>query len=250
MIIFGVHPLDELSKTTGFYESDRIYIALKKPRIRIQKIIHKTKKSGAKIIPTSLKNLSILANSENHQGIVLKRIENYSFKTLIMQDIIEQNHGIYVLIDRLNDPQNLGSIIRSMAAFGSKGLILNKKKTPPIGQAVWKVSSGAISRIPILWANGILSFLKRLGDLESQKSYVLIGVDSKGEALSGPRIEKINFQKQKVFLLLGEEEKGISEHLTPELNFRLKIPQSLDIDSLNVGVAAGIFLYRLSSWFE
>ena len=238
--------MDELSKTTGFYKTDHIFTAFRKPNIRIKQIINKARKSGAAINLTSFKALNTLAGSEKHQGIILKRTEHHFFNESSIEEIAQERCGIYVLINRLNDPQNLGSIIRSMAAFGAKGLILNKKKTPPIGQVVWKVSSGAISHIPVLWVNGILNFLNQLDRMVAQKSYVLLGADLNGEALNGSSLKKIDLQNQKVFFLLGDEEKGISEHLMPRLDLKLKIPHSPRIDSLNVGVAAGIFLYYLT----
>ena len=247
-LIYGIHPIDELSKTTGFYETDHLYTCLRKSNPRVQKMLHKARKSKASITLTSVKHLDTLTNAGKHQGIALRRIDRYPLEVLTTEELVRERHGIYILINHLNDPQNLGSIIRSMAAFGANGLILNKKGTPPIGQVVWKVSSGAIARIPVLWVSGILSFLKHLQSLQARKSYFLIGADPRGKVIHEADLRKVDFKNQKIFLLLGDEEKGIAKHLISELDLRLRIPYNSTMDSLNVGVAGGIFLYILSKY--
>ena len=246
-MIYGVRPCDEISKTTGFYQTDVIYISQKSPHIRLQKIIQKAKRSGAKIQQVASKKIEELTSRKKHQGVLLIRCENFIYPEISAQEIVSQPSGLYVLIERLNDPQNLGSIVRSMVAFGSQALIMNKKKTPPLGQVVWKVSTGALSHLPILWSNGCQNFIKKLKEKEiNKRKSCFIGASLIGEPMKSIFLDQIQKKYQKIFLVLGDEENGISAALKNELDFLVRIPHSAKIDSLNVGVAAGIFLHSFS----
>ncbi len=246
-IFYGVRPLDEISKTTGFYGSDIIYLSQRSPHIRLKNIIQKARRSGANIKFTTSLEIDQLSLGKKHQGVLLVRSEKISYPNIKIEEIISQPSGLYVLIERLNDPQNLGSIVRSMAAFGAEALVMNKKKTPPLGQVVWKVSAGALSQLPVLWANGCQNFITKLKEKsKNQIKSCFIGASLSGEPMCVNRLKEIHQEHKKIFLVLGDEERGISRGLLNELDFLLRIPHSPKINSLNVGVATGILLHSLS----
>ena len=246
-IFYGVRPLDEISKTTGFYRSDIIYLSQKSPHIRLNNIIHKARRSGANIKITTSQEINKLSSGKKHQGVLLTRSEKFSYPDIQIEEIVAQRSGLYVVIESLNDPQNLGSMVRSMVAFGAQALIMNKKRTPPLGQVVWKVSAGALSHLPILWANGCQNFIKKLKKKSgNQVKPCFIGASLSGEPVCVNKLKGIHQEHKKIFLILGDEEHGISKYLMNELDFLLRIPQSAKINSLNVGVAAGILLHLLS----
>ena len=243
-IIFGIHPVDELSIKTGFYDTDNIYVAHKKTNIRVQKILRRTKGNKAHIHYVSFSKITQMAQTQKHQGILLKRIENYRINMIREEKVLSSlEWGIYILIDRMNDPRNLGAIIRSMHVFEAKALILPKKNVPALGQTVWKVSCGALSHVPVLHVGGLPSFLNKCHKIDQIR---ILGADIRGKPFELKDIIEIKKEKRKIFLILGSEEKGISKAVLPYLHSTIKIPQSEQSNSLNVSVAAGIMLYLFS----
>ena len=244
-MIYGIRPLEEISKTTGFYPSDVVYIAQRSPHIRLKRIIGKAKRSGARVEMVDAGRVNSLAKQKKNQGVLLARKETSTYPQVTFDELLRQTSGLYVLIERLNDPQNLGSLIRSMVAFDCRALIINKKKTPPLGPAAWKVSAGALSQLPVLWINGCGGFIAKFRTKNSERSLCFIGADTHGESASEKNIQKILQAYKKIFLVMGDEERGISRELKSKLDISLRIPHSEKINSLNVGVAAGILLHSL-----
>ena len=247
-IIAGIHPIDEISKTTGFYESDIIYLSHKEPNPRLQKILFKAKRAGARIEYAPFKKLDEMSQTGKHQGIILKREEEQKYNEFTEDDFIfEHEAGLYVLIHKMDDPRNIGAIIRTMSAFGAKGIILSKTNTPPLGESAWKTSSGALAYMPVLFVNGLPSFLKRCQ--KAQTNMFIVSADINGEHLSNQKIQELKKQYKKILIVLGSESKGVTSSLDEFINLKIKIPQNNSPDSLNVSVAAGIMIYPFSNFY-
>ncbi len=243
-LIFGIHSVEEALKHTGLYNDDILYINKYTSNTRIRDLGRRAGRAKTQINRVDSRVIDeVVGRKVNHQGILLKRQKSYSIVTLTKDTIINSKEpGVYVLIDRLHDPQNLGSLIRSMVAFNVQGLILSNKHVPPVGEVVWKVSSGALAHLPILWISGVTNFLKTL---KKSKDVYIIGADNSGEIITLDWLQDIKILYANIILVLGSEDKGISQAIVPYLDHRVRIEQSMKIDSLNVGVAGGILLYLL-----
>jgi 23S rRNA (guanosine2251-2'-O)-methyltransferase len=145
--------------------------------------------------------------------------------------------SIVLVLDRVNDPQNLGAILRSAAAFGVKAVVLPHRQSAELGGATAKAASGALDMIPIVEVTNLSRTLDQLKDL----GYWRAGLDGRADQTldEAPRFEKLA-------LVLGAEGTGIRRLVAEHCDLMLKLPISERMESLNVSVASGIALYALS----
>ncbi|MEG1351202.1 MAG: 23S rRNA (guanosine(2251)-2'-O)-methyltransferase RlmB [Bacilli bacterium] len=176
--------------------------------------------------------ISRLANG-NHQGIMLD-IEDYKFANL--EDIISDDEdSLIVVLDHLEDPHNVGAIIRTAEAAGVLGIIMPHDRSCGINSTVMKTSAGALENIKICEVINLVNTLKILKD----KGYWIIGTDME----ESTDYRKINY-KGKTVLVLGSEGEGMNRLVKETCDFIAKIPMYGMTNSLNVSVAAGILIYE------
>jgi 23S rRNA (guanosine2251-2'-O)-methyltransferase len=168
---------------------------------------------------------------ENHQRIIAN-IENLPLKPLSLLSI--ENHPLIVILDHLEDPFNAGAIMRTCEGLGVKTIIIAKNRQAPINSGVIKASSGAAYHLNIIQVSNIAQAI-----LHCQKiGYWVYATDSeKGKDLN-------SFSPSKgSALVLGNENKGISQRVSKLVDHHIKIEMKGNIQSFNVSVAAGILLY-------
>ncbi len=154
-----------------------------------------------------------------------------------INEIEPDNDAFYVLPLNIEDPHNLGAIIRSSEIFGAKGVILPKRRGVSITPTVIKSSTGAIFHIKIFEFSGVINTIKEL----KKKSFWIISLDLYGNQ------ELQNFKSIKPFILvIGGEDKGINKKVLEESDFVVKIKTYGKTESLNTSVALGIALYELT----
>jgi 23S rRNA (guanosine2251-2'-O)-methyltransferase len=177
--------------------------------------------------------LEKLSLSLNHQGIVAK-VTPYRYATL--GDLMDLN--ILVLLDSVEDPQNLGSIIRSAYALAGAGVIIPEHRSASVTPAVVKASSGATEQTRIALVPNLRDASREL----KKHGYWLVGLDAKAQKdiRSIPRFDKVG-------LVLGGEDSGIRPVIERELDLMACIPMKGSFNSLNVAQAAVVALYELSA---
>lgn len=154
-----------------------------------------------------------------------------------LNEIEINRDDFYVLPLNIEDPQNLGAIIRSAEIFGAKGVILPKRRSAPITNSVIKTSTGAIFHLKIYEFSGIISSIKEL----KKKGFWIISLDMKGN------IELHKFKPNKPFILvIGGEDKGVNQKVIEESDFVIRIKTFGKTSNLNASVALGIALYELT----
>lgn len=173
-----------------------------------------------------------------HQGMValIESYKTYSLEDLIHSlDLSRQDH-ILVLCDQLEDPHNLGAILRTADAVGVSGVIIGKHRSIGLTQTVAKVSTGAIETIPV---SEVTNLAKSCAYLK-QQGFWIIGADNN---------ETIDYREmprdRNLVLVVGSEGKGISPLVKKQCDYLVKIPMYGTVNSLNVSVATGILLYEL-----
>ena len=176
-----------------------------------------------------------------HQGVALK-VPPYEYAH--PQDLLEQviDRGetpLFVALDGITDPRNLGAIIRSTAAFGGHGVILPQRRSASVNSAAWKTSAGAAARTPVALASNLTSMLK---EFKKQGVFVL-GLDGGGD-VSLPELELAD---RPVVIVVGSEGKGLSRLVTETCDQIVSIPISSATESLNAGIAASVALYQVST---
>lgn len=169
-----------------------------------------------------------------HQGIILD-IPDYEYKEL--SDVLnDETLDFVVLLDHLEDPHNLGAIIRTCEAAGVKTIILPRDRQVQVNATVMKTSVGTLDNIDLVSVSNLVNAIERL----KGNGYWIVGtaldnsVDYRSIDYSG-----------KIALVIGNEGKGISELVSKKCDFLAKIPMYGETNSLNASVAAGIMIYEV-----
>lgn len=222
--------------------SKELYIATRlEADDRTREIIKLAGQRGLHILEADRLEIDRIARSHAHQGIVLKVLpyEYASLNSLVDKAKAWQGNGgpvpLFVALDGVTDPQNLGAVIRSAAAFGASGIILPERRSASVTAAAWKVSAGAAAHLPV---SRVVNLNKAIDALHEQGFYA-IGLDGGGSALVGDT----GFEKDPLVIVLGAEGKGLSRLVSEKCDVIAGIPISGKVESLNASVAAGIALY-------
>ena len=163
-----------------------------------------------------------------HQGIVMK-IADYEYK-----DISELNSDIIVILDHLEDPHNLGAIIRTCEAVGITDIIIPKDRSVSINSTVMKTSAGCLDRVNICQVTNLVQSINYL----KKKGYWIIGTD-----MIGTDYKNINYSG-KIVIIIGNEGRGMSRIVKESCDFVASIPMKGKVNSLNASVAAAIILFE------
>ena len=167
---------------------------------------------------------------EHHQGIVLE-IEDFQYSEL--EEIMKDN--FLLMLDHLEDPHNLGAIIRSAEAAGITGIILPKDRSVTVTDTVIKTSAGAINNLKIVKVTNLVDTIKKL----QKENFFIYGAD-----MEGTDIREAKFAPKKV-LVRGNEGKGISKVVEKNCDEMIRIPMKGEINSLNASVAAAILIFKM-----
>lgn len=167
--------------------------------------------------------------SGNHQGIILE-VNDYDYASIdeIMDD------KVVVMLDHLEDPHNLGAIIRTCEAAGVKSIVIPKDRAVKVNSTVIKVSVGAIKNVRIVMVNNLVNTLKELKD----NGFWVIGTD-----MQGADYRTLDYSG-KVVLVIGNEGKGLSRLTRENCDFMARIPMRGEVNSLNASVAAALVIYE------
>ena len=175
-----------------------------------------------------------------HQGVAIKvPAYEYADPVTLLQDAISRAQvPLFVALDGVTDPRNLGAIVRATAAFGGQGVIVPQRRSAGMTAAAWRTSAGAAARLPVALAgnlnNTIVDF-KRAG-------VFVIGLDGGGDV----QLPGLDLATSPLLIVVGSEGKGLSR-LTAELcDAIVSIPIDSATESLNAGIATSVALYEVS----
>lgn len=168
--------------------------------------------------------------SFNHQGIILQ-VPDYKYVSL---DEIKENTSFIVLLDHLEDPHNLGAIIRTCEAAGVEYIIIPKNRSIEINSTVMKTSAGALENMKIVQVTNLVQTMKHL----KKQGFWFYGTD-----MDGQNYTELSYQG-KIGLVIGSEGFGMSRLVKEECDFIASIPMKGKINSLNASVATGIVVYE------
>ena len=192
--------------------------------------------SDVKVYFKTKKELDKYSTKENllHQGYVAE-IEH--LESPVLKDFIKEKNDITLaFLDGVTDPRNIGSLIRSAAAFGVDGIIIKERNFPSESKLMFKAASGAIEYINIFEVSNINSTLKNLKD----KNFWVYGFDGKGKK----NFTDIEWNGNNV-LLFGSEGSGMHQHTSKYADFLVKININKNIESLNISNSAAIVFHHL-----
>lgn len=180
--------------------------------------------------------LSQLANGASHQGVVAV---GACGKYVTVEDILEISRKkgtspFIIICDEIEDPHNLGAIIRTAESAGADGIIIPKRRSASLNATVFKTSAGAASWLPVARVSNLANTI----DFLKENGVWIYGTDATGEDYSKTDLTG------SIGLVIGSEGFGISRLIMKKCDFLLKLPMLGKITSLNASVAAGIFMYE------
>jgi len=236
--VYGVNPVNEILNSSAAGSVTRIFLqeSLKKPVIQEIRDFAKKNKITLSMVPG--KYLKNLVGDVAHQGVVaVIRSFEYADFSEWLEEIDFSTNPCVLLLDEVQDPHNVGAMIRSAAAFGLSGVIVPTHRQAPVTNAVFKSSAGTIMHIPVIKIGNVNQTLKTL----KKAGFWIAGIHQGGQT----KISEHTFEEPTAFVI-GNEGYGIREKTLELCDFVLSIPMSSDIESLNAAVSTGIACYEWS----
>lgn len=234
-IIFGRNPVLEAIRSGR--EIDRLYIAHGVTSGSISEIIAKCSARGILIKEISSQKLDYYCNGGNHQGVALM-IASHEYSTV--EEILEfaktRNESPFIIIcDEIEDPHNLGAIIRTAESCGVHGIIIPKRRSASLNATVAKTSAGALEYMKVARVTNIANTI----DLLKKEGVWIFGAD-----MDGKDYKKFDYSVP-LALIIGNEGKGIGTLTRKKCDEIISLPMRGKINSLNASVAAGILMYEV-----
>ncbi|MCT4697864.1 MULTISPECIES: 23S rRNA (guanosine(2251)-2'-O)-methyltransferase RlmB [Tenacibaculum] len=200
----------------------------------LDKLLRKNKVSTS-VVPTE--KLDRLSKHSNHQGAVAKisPVDFHDLETLIETTIASDKMPLFLLLDQVSDVRNFGAIIRTAECTGVNGIIIQKSGSAPVNAETIKTSAGAAFKIPICKVDHIKDAMFQLQAADIK----MVAATEKTE----DAVFDVDFN-QPMAIVMGSEHKGVSTSVLKMVDYKAKLPLLGEIESLNVSVACGVFLYE------
>ncbi len=239
-VVFGINPvLEQLrARPEG---AEQLYLAEGMvPKAQAAEILSRARDAGLKVQKLPRERLHALAGGGVHQGVVLEVKE---FEYLELPDLIDAARAdeggrppLIVLLDGIQDPQNFGAILRSAHALGAHGVVIPKDRAVGVTGAVLKASAGAAAHTPVARVTNLSRALEEL----KEAGFWIAAADPEGnQALHEAKLVGA------LALVVGAEGPGVRKGVLEHCDFRLRIPMSGEVASLNASVSAALLLYEV-----
>lgn len=213
---------------------ERIVIARGRHGERTEEIVRQARARGVPVRFEDRVQLDRLAATREHQGIVALAAAK---RALELEDLLATNsrRGLLVLLDGVEDPHNLGAIVRTALAAAAEGVVIPERRAVGLTEAVSRASAGALEHLPVARVKNLPRAMEQL----KEAGYWLIGLDERA-----PKSYTEADFKGSVGVVLGSEGEGLHELTRKRCDFLVSIPTAGPVRSLNVSVAAGVVLFE------
>ena len=233
-VLYGLHPVEEAIRA-GSGRLDHILLARERTA-RLDRLAEMAKAAGVRCSSTTAAELTRLAKTDAHQGAVAAVRER---KFLSLEDLLAVRPRLgkrfFLALDGVEDPHNLGALLRSADGAGVDGVLLPERRTAPVSGVVAKTSAGATEHVAIAQVTNMTQALIKL----KKANVWIIGLDERGT----PDYTQFDFN-QDCCLVLGAEGSGLHELVKKTCDHLLRIPMQGSVSSLNVSVAGAVVMYE------
>jgi 23S rRNA (guanosine2251-2'-O)-methyltransferase len=232
----GIHAVREALEAGGTF--DHIIIAKGRQDSRIEDIVQLARQRGIAVRFEDRGQLDRLANSRDHQGVVAIAAAR---SAATLEDILEHvkqakgQAGLIVLLDGVEDPHNLGAVIRTALAAGAHGVVIPERRAVGLTDTVARASAGALAHLPIA---KVTNLARKMEDLK-EAGYWLVGLDENGEK----RYTEVDYTSP-TGIVVGGEGNGLHELTRKRCDYVVSLPTIGPVKSLNVSVATGVVLFE------
>jgi 23S rRNA (guanosine2251-2'-O)-methyltransferase len=228
----GFHAVEEA--LTAGRPLDRIVIAKGRHGDRVETIVRLAKSHGVPVHFEDRQQVDRLAGTHEHQGIAALAAAKPAVE---LEDLLRAKtaQGLLVLLDGIEDPHNLGAIVRTSLAAGAQGVVIPERRAAGLSDTVERASAGALAHLAVARVKNLVRAMEEM----KEAGYWLVGLDERAEKsytevdLKGP-----------IGIVLGSEGEGLHELTRKRCDFLVSLPTSGPVRSLNVSVAAGVMLFE------
>jgi len=203
---------------------------------RLNESIRLSQKMGIGIREVERRQIENMTGIANHQGVALivKPFQYSSQKEIFAR---AKEPALFIAVDGVTDPRNIGAIARSAAAFSADGLLIPERRNASLTAAAWKTSAGAAARLPIAQ---ITNLARSIDDAKAY-GFFIVGLDGDADTT----VDSMEIADQPLYVIVGSEGKGLSRLVREKCDLLISIPMSSAVESLNASVAMSIALYAI-----
>jgi len=240
-ILYGLHPVEEAIRA-GVRQLDHVSVAREsmrdgRPGSRIAALLELCKEVRIRVSTEPRDQLTKHAKTDQHQGVVAFLRER---KLLSLEDLLDappgpSGHRFFLALDGVEDPHNLGALLRSADGAGIDGVLVPERRSAPLTGIVAKSSAGASEHVRIAQVVNITRSLEAM----KKRHIWIVGLDERGT----PTYTDFDF-RQDVCLVLGSEGSGLHDLVKRTCDHLLSIPMAGSVSSLNVSVAGAVVMYE------
>jgi 23S rRNA (guanosine2251-2'-O)-methyltransferase len=235
-VIYGINPVREALKARG-RKFEYVAVARERNDRRVHDIVADCRRLGIAVRPMPRDEMDRLAATNSHQGVLAVTSEkDYSD----ISDLLDKRRGqqaFLVVLDGIEDPHNLGAILRTADAAGVDGVIIPERRAVGVNATVAKASAGASEHVPVAKVTNI----NRAIDELKKNNVWTVGLDERGDAY----YDQIDFNMD-CAIVLGAEGHGLHDLVRKSCDFVVKVPMLGRVPSLNVSVAAAVVMYEVA----
>lgn len=242
-MIYGINPLLESLKGQG-QDIQTLFLLREKKGGIAQQLLRLAAEKRIPVVYKTREEMDQLSGRGVHQGVIgIRKAFSYTtIEKIVLQPPEEKNKRLFVLLDGITDPQNMGAIIRTGHCFGVDGFILPENRSSGLTAAVFKASAGALLHMPV----AVVVNLVRAIDFLKEQNFWIYGADRDGTSTF-----RVFDHVDRVALVMGSEGKGLRPLIKKKCDFLVSISMRNPFDSLNVSVAAGIIMHNIvKNWQE
>jgi len=230
----GIHAVKEALEAQRPIE--HIVIAKGRQDTRIEEIVQLARKKSIPVRFEDRSQLDRLANSKDHQGVVaLAAARAAAALDDILASANQARAGLIILLDGVEDPHNLGAIVRTALAAGAHGVVIPERRAAGLTDTVARSSAGALAHLPVA---KVTNLARAMGELK-QAGYWLVGLDERADKT----YTEVDYTSR-VGIVLGSEGQGLHELTRKRCDFVVSLATTGPVKSLNVSVAAGVVLFE------
>jgi 23S rRNA (guanosine2251-2'-O)-methyltransferase len=214
---------------------DRIVIARGRHGERVEEVVRLAKSRGVPVRFEDRQQVDRLAGTRDHQGIAALAAAK---PAVGLEDLLREKnaHGLLVLLDGIEDPHNLGAIVRTSLAAGAQGVVIPERRAAGLSDTVERASAGALAHLPVARVTNLVRAMEEM----KEAGYWLVGLDERAEKI----YTEVDL-KGPVGIVLGSEGEGLHELTRKRCDFLVSLPTAGPVRSLNVSVAAGVMLFEV-----
>jgi 23S rRNA (guanosine2251-2'-O)-methyltransferase len=234
-VLYGIHAVEEALRARP-RSIAHIAVARERSDIKLQRIIDGCRHAGIPVRFEPRAALDRMARTAAHQGVVAS-VTAKAYADL--EDLLAQRRGKFafiVVLDGVEDPHNLGAIIRTADSAGADGIVIPERRAVGVTSAVAKIAAGAAEHLPIARVTNIN---RAVEDLKAKNIWT-VGLDERG----AQSYEALDYNMD-CALVLGAEGHGLHDLVRRKCDFLVSIPMQGGVPSLNVSVAAGVVMYEI-----